>query len=104
MVVLARGESAHRGVPRIVSWGMAGPGQPDAAVAQALGRAHTGILSAEQRFDEADFVEPGDREWALPSALAFLSATEALRSGRIRRALVTSSSGRAVSAAVLLEA
>ena len=44
------------------------------------------------------------REWALPSALAFVAATVAIRHGHLERALVTSDLGRSLSLAVLLEA
>jgi len=104
IVALTRGDSGGAAAPRIVSWGVAGPGRSVSAVRQALSRAGSGPLPREQTFDEARFAGPGAREWALPSVLAFLVATAELRSGRMRRALVTSALGSAVSAAVLLEA
>lgn len=103
MVALAR-ESGAGSAPRIVSWGIAGPGRIEEAVRQALCRVGAEPPPAEDIFDEAGCAEGSGREWALPSALAFLAATTALRSGRARRTLVTSGLGRAVSAAVLLEA
>jgi len=104
IVALTRNHSDGATPPRIVSWGVAGPGRSASAVRQALSKAGAGPLPQGQTFDEAYFGGPGTREWALPSTLAFLAATAALRSGRMGRALVTSALGSAVSAAVLLEA
>lgn len=102
VVALAQGSSV--GVPRIVSWGMTGPGRLNAAIQHALSEARVDLPPEDHVFDETHFDAGCGREWALPSALAFMTAVDALRRGEIRRALVTSGLGHSVSSAVLLEA
>jgi hypothetical protein len=104
IVALAREDSGAPASPRIAAWALAGPGRLDVAVEQALAEADSAPVSEEQTFDEGSFAASGARHWALPSALAFVEASLAIRSGRLSRALVTSGVGDAVSAAVLLEA
>lgn len=95
----ARGEPR----PRVVSWGAAGPGGVKTAIEQALAESNSDDPEAAAVFDEADYAGSSLGEWALPSALAFVHAVEALRRGHVERALVTSGSGAAMSVAMLLE-
>lgn len=95
----ADGESS----PRVVSWGIAGPGRLRSAIAQALAESDCGEPEHAVVFDEGDFAGVSPGAWALPSALAFVHAVAALRRGHVKRALVTSGSGTAMSAAMILE-
>jgi len=104
VVALGQESPAGAGLPRMVAWSMAGPGRLDAAVRQTLAEAGAEPLPEDHVFDETRFDAGCGREWALPSALAFMAAVDALRGREMRRALVTSGSGRSVSSAVLLEA
>ena len=96
---------------------MAGPGDLGRAVRMACEMACSGEGGSEMSFDSFDsfdavfderaycaYVADADREWAVPSALAFADAVLVLRRGETRRALVTSDLGGSVSIAAVLRA
>ena len=89
--------------PHVVSWGTAGPGRVRSAIARALSESNAPPSEPCAVFDETDHAGVSAGAWALPSGLAFAAAVEALRQGHVERALVTSSSGTAMTAAMLLE-
>ncbi len=94
-------EARHGDGPRIVGWGLAGPGRLDAAIAMTGALAHE--AKGDSVFDEARYARSTSGAWALPSAMAMVDAVSALRSGAITKALVTSDLGDSMSMALLLQ-
>ncbi|MDX1493037.1 MAG: beta-ketoacyl synthase N-terminal-like domain-containing protein, partial [Longimicrobiales bacterium] len=102
--VLSREETrAATDGPVLAAWALAGPGRLDDAVERALAEAEGGD-GVDAIFEERTYGGGGAEDRALPSALAFVAACAALRTGEVSRALVTSASGDATTMAALLHA
>jgi len=103
-VMLGTEAPPDRLAPRLVSWAAAGPGRVGDAVERTLAARPDVGPGVAPVFDGDQYGAPIPGAGALPSALAFVAAVEALRRGEAERAIVTSADGEGMTVAMLLEA